>query len=399
VGIEPQVLNAKEHEKEAKIVEQAGQPGNVTVATNMAGRGTDIVLGEGVKDLGGLHVIGTERHEARRIDNQLRGRSGRQGDAGSSRFYLSMEDDLLRIFGSDRLSGWMQKMGLEEGQEIEHPLITRSIRNAQTRVEGRNFDIRKQLLEYDNVMNKQREVIYAERRKVLEGEDLREHYQDMLEEVCEGLSNTVVHAEEESFKVFSEAVKQTLPVSLEGLEGESGEALTITLVERAKAAYAQKEKALGLDFARHLERMILLDIVDSKWKEHLRNMDNLREGIGLRAYGQKDPLVEYKREAYQAFQDMIALIKEDAIRFMFRVQPMDPDKLVQAPVRKAAPMKFIHPEASSALAQLSSQEEFSEAPSQAPRPPQESHAGEEKTGRNEPCPCGSGKKYKKCHGA
>ncbi len=393
------VLNAKYHEKEAEIIKQAGQRSTVTIATNMAGRGTDIVLGEGVKELGGLHVIGTERHEARRIDNQLRGRSGRQGDAGSSRFYLSMEDDLLRIFGSDRLAGWMQKMGLEEGQEIEHPLITRSIRNAQQRVEGRNFDIRKQLLEYDNVMNKQREVIYAERRKVLEGENLREHYQGMLEEVCEGLSNLVVHAEEESFKVFSEAVKQTLPITLEGLEGESGEALTIILIERAKAAYEQKEKELGLDFARHLERMILLDIVDSKWKEHLRNMDNLREGIGLRAYGQKDPLVEYKREAYQAFQDMIVLIKEDAIRFMFRVQPMDPGKLAQAPVRKAAPLKFIHPEASSALSQLPPHEEFSEAPSQAPRPAQASHAGEDKTGRNEPCPCGSGKKYKKCHGA
>ncbi len=393
------VLNAKYHEMEAEIIKQAGQRSTVTIATNMAGRGTDIVLGEGVKELGGLHVIGTERHEARRIDNQLRGRSGRQGDAGSSRFYLSMEDDLLRIFGSDRLAGWMQRMGLEEGQQIEHHLINSSIQNAQRRVEGRNFDIRKQLLEYDNVMNKQREVIYGERRKVLEGENLREHYQEMLAEVCDALSGLAVRGEEESFKAFSEAVKQVLPISMEGLEGESGEALSLTMLERAKEAYVQKEKELGEGFARHLERMILLDIVDSKWKEHLRNMDNLREGIGLRAYGQKDPLVEYKREAYNAFQDMIAQIKEDAIRFIFRVQPMDPVKLTQAPVRKAAPMKFIHAEATSALTQMTSPDEEPINTALSPAQPSAPAVSENKIGRNDPCPCGSGKKYKKCHGA
>ncbi len=395
------VLNAKYHEMEAEIIKQAGQRQSVTIATNMAGRGTDIVLGDGVKDVGGLHVIGTERHEARRIDNQLRGRSGRQGDPGSSRFYLSMEDDLLRIFGSDRLSGLMQRLGMEEGQEIEHPFISKAIENAQQRVEGRNFEIRKQLLEYDNVMNKQREVIYEERRKVLEGENLREHYLGMIEEAMEAVVSGYDPSQEDAFKSVSESVKKVFPVSTEGLEGMDGEGLIEQLIERAKKAYEEKESQIGADFLRHLERMILLDIVDSKWKEHLRGMDNLREGIGLRAYGQKDPLVEYKREAFEAFQVMVDSIKEDALEFIFKVQPMDPAKVPQAPVaKKAAPLQFLHPEASPALSQFSSetmtqQEEAPLAPSISV-----SHqaSSDDKVGRNEPCPCGSGKKYKKCHG-
>ncbi len=388
------VLNAKYHEMEAEIIKQAGQKSTVTIATNMAGRGTDIVLGEGVKALGGLHVIGTERHEARRIDNQLRGRTGRQGDKGSSRFYLSMEDDLMRIFGSERISGMMQKLGMEEGQEIEHGLVSKAIETAQKRVEGRNFEIRKQLLEYDNVMNRQREVIYEERRKVLEGENLKEHYLGMIEEVMDEAAASSPQGEEDSFKVLSETVRKIFPVSLEGLEGEAGEALVDALIERAKGAYEAREKEIGADFIRHLERIILLDVVDSKWKEHLRSMDNLREGIGLRAYGQKDPLVEYKREAYEAFQEMVAAIKEDALGFIFRVQPMNPEKIAQVPVKKTAPMHFIHPEAGSPLRRMPAGVGVEE---ESPEIPAARH--EEKVGRNDPCHCGSGKKYKKCHGA
>ncbi|HTL71175.1 MAG TPA: preprotein translocase subunit SecA, partial [Candidatus Eisenbacteria bacterium] len=412
------VLNAKYHEMEAQIIKQAGQKGAVTIATNMAGRGTDIVLGEGVKELGGLHVLGTERHEARRIDNQLRGRSGRQGDPGSSRFYLAMEDDLMRIFGSDRISGLMQKLGMEEGQEIEHPFISRAIETAQTRVEGRNFEIRKHLLDYDNVMNHQREVIYSERKKVLEGEDLKDHYNGMIEEVIDAMTHgySPEHEEKEgeAFLGMSEMVKKTFPISLEGLEGAMGEHLTDSLIERAKSAYAEKERSLGPEFMRNLERIILLDVVDHKWKEHLRSMDTLREGIGLRAYGHKDPLVEYKREAFEAFQEMIQAIKEDALAFIFRVQPATTDKpMPEVPLRKPTPMRFLHPEAGSAMKAPAAPrpapapggfaEEFEEedtdsnGSSQAAPKASPAHA-EDKIGRNDPCPCGSGKKYKKCHG-
>ncbi len=394
------VLNAKYHEMEAEIIKQAGQNSAVTIATNMAGRGTDIVLGEGVAALGGLHVVGTERHEARRIDNQLRGRSGRQGDPGSSRFYLSLEDDLMRIFGSERLSGMMQKMGMEEGQEIEHPLVTRAIETAQKRVEGRNFEIRKQLLEYDNVMNRQREVIYAERRKVLEGEDLREHYLGMIEEVVDDLAAGYAPQDEESFKSLSESVRKIFPISLESLESDSGDVLSDALIDRAKAAYEQKEKTVGPENVRHLERLILLDVVDSKWKEHLRNMDDLREGIGLRGYGQKDPLVEYKREAFQGFQEMVQTIKEDSLAFIFRVQPVShlAEKVAEPPIKKAAPLQFLHPEVSKVPTSLAStvQRNDLSGEDEIASPTVVRH--EEKVGRNDPCPCGSGKKYKKCHG-
>lgn len=398
------VLNAKYHEMEAEIIKQAGQHSAVTIATNMAGRGTDIVLGEGVQALGGLYVMGTERHEARRIDNQLRGRCGRQGDPGASKFYLSMEDDLLRIFGSDRISGLMQKMGMEDGQEIEHPFISRAIENAQTRVEGRNFDIRKQLLEYDNVMNRQREVIYQERRKVLEGENLREHYLGMLEEVADAMAHGYHGNDAESFKVFAETVRRVFPISLDGLEGDSGEVLVDSLIQRARQAYEAKEKEIGEEPLRHLERMILLDVVDSKWKDHLRGMDSLREGIGLRAYGQKDPLIEYKREAFEAFQAMVESIKEDSLEFIFRVQPLRPDQMVSAPEpKKTAPLHFLHPDAESVLKNPSlgrppgREAEETEDASPAPRAPLTASA-EDRVGRNDACPCGSGKKYKKCHG-
>ncbi len=402
------VLNAKYHEMEAEIIKQAGQRSTVTIATNMAGRGTDIVLGEGVAGLGGLHVIGTERHEARRIDNQLRGRSGRQGDPGSSRFYLAMEDDLMRIFGSDRIAGLMQKLGMEEGQEIEHPFITRAIQTAQTRVEGRNFEIRKQLLEYDNVMNRQREVIYAERRKVLEGEDLREHFLGMIEEVMDAMTAGYSLQEEDAFKSLTEMARKIFPIAFEGMEALSGDELTDELIQRAKAAYENKEKTIGVDFLRHLERIILLDVVDSKWKDHLRNMDNLREGIGLRAYGQKDPLVEYKREAFEAFQEMIHVIKEDTLAFIFRVQPAvkvpgDQERPpLPMPAKKSAPLQFIHPEAASAVKNAISAVETPEnsdlSGESVNGPSRPVIHSEEKVGRNDPCPCGSGKKYKKCHG-
>ena len=400
------VLNAKYHEMEAEIIKQAGQKSTVTIATNMAGRGTDIVLGPGVTELGGLHVLGTERHEARRIDNQLRGRSGRQGDPGSSRFYLSLEDDLMRIFGSDRISGLMQRMGMEENQEIEHPLINRAIETAQKRVEGRNFEIRKHLLDYDNVMNHQREVIYAERRKVLEGADLREHYFGMIEEVMDDLTGGYSPHEEESFKILQESVRKIFPISLEGLESalSSPEELNEALIVRAKAAYEEKEKEIQKDFMRALERMILLDVVDSKWKDHLRGMDNLREGIGLRAYGQKDPLVEYKHEAFVAFQEMIRTIKADATAFIFRVQPAAAERPAPMPARKIAPLQFLHPEAGSSYQAPQSDLVRGVSPAgvgefmEAPPPPAPAHS-DGKVGRNDPCPCGSGKKYKKCHGA
>ena len=398
-GVLHKVLNAKYHEMEAEIIKQAGQRSAVTIATNMAGRGTDIVLGEGVQALGGLHVIGTERHEARRIDNQLRGRCGRQGDPGSSRFYLSMEDDLLRIFGSDRIAGLMQKLGMEEGQEIEHPIISSAIENAQTRVEGRNFDIRKQLLEYDNVMNRQREVIYAERRKVLEGENLKEHYLGMIEEVVPILVQGISLQEEDGFKTLSETVRSVFPVALDGLENESRDVLTDAIISRVKAAYEEKEKLFGAEPLRHLERMILLDIVDTKWKDHLRSMDNLREGIGLRAYGHKDPLVEYKREAFDAFQNLVDVIKEEALAFIFRVQPLDPEKMARVPEeKKSAPLKFLHPEAGSAIQSIVRGPEAEQAPTETIQAPTKTLVADEKVGRNDPCPCGSGKKYKKCHG-
>jgi len=412
------VLNAKYHEMEAEIIKQAGQKSTVTIATNMAGRGTDIVLGPEVKGLGGLHVLGTERHEARRIDNQLRGRSGRQGDPGSSRFYLSLEDDLMRIFGSDRISGLMQKMGMEEGQEIEHPLINRAIETAQKRVEGRNFEIRKHLLDYDNVMNHQREVIYAERRKVLEGVDLREHFLGMIEEVMDALTEGYSANQEDAFKGLSEMVRKIFPISLEGsLEGfVSTDDLSEALIAKAKAAYEEKEKQLQKDVIRHFERMILLDVVDSKWKDHLRSMDNLREGIGLRAYGQKDPLVEYKHEAFMAFKEMIHAIKEESLAFIFRVQPVSSDPSTslktsrpkEAPAaRKAAPLQFLHPEADSGYKNPAPSTlirgvspagvgELTQLPENGNAPPRSAHS--DKVGRNDPCPCGSGKKYKKCHG-
>jgi preprotein translocase subunit SecA len=380
-GIPHQVLNAKYHEKEAEIVAKAGQRGAVTIATNMAGRGTDIVLGEGVAELGGLHIIGTERHEARRIDNQLRGRSGRQGDPGSSRFYVSLEDDLMRLFGSDNIKSIMDRLGLEEDQPIEHSLITKAIENAQKKVEARNFDIRKHVLEYDDVMNTQREVIYSQRRKVLEKEDLKESIKQMIVDVVDRLleiyAGKEIHPEEWDIKGLSEYMVDIFQIrdviDSASLENMSRDDVRDTLIEKAQAAYEKKEEELGSETMRELERFIMLKVVDKKWMDHIDAMDQLREGIGLRAYGQRDPVIEYKIEGYDMFQEMIKNIQEDTLRYLFRVQV------------KAAPQ----------MQQRAYNVSYSHGGSEEKRQPIRK---EKKIGRNDPCPCGSGKKYKKCCG-
>jgi preprotein translocase subunit SecA len=311
-GVQHEVLNAKYHEKEAEIVARAGHEGAVTIATNMAGRGTDIVLGEGVADLGGLHIIGTERHESRRIDNQLRGRSGRQGDPGSSRFYVSLEDDLMRLFGSDNIRGIMDRLGMEEDQPIEHHLVTKAIENAQKKVEARNFNIRKHVLEYDDVMNTQREVIYSQRRKVLEKEDLKENIKQMIIEVVESLldiyAGKEIHPEEWDLKGLSDYLSDIFPFKGQVIPSEyssmTRDEVRQSIIQCALDAYEEKETELGSETMRELERYIMLKVVDRKWMDHIDSMAQLREGIGLRAYGQRDPVIEYKMEGYEMFQEM-----------------------------------------------------------------------------------------------
>ncbi len=384
-----QVLNAKHHEKEAEIVAQAGQRGQVTISTNMAGRGTDIVLGEGVAELGGLHIIGTERHEARRIDNQLRGRAGRQGDPGSSRFYLSLEDDLMRIFAADRLSGLMQRVGMEEDEPIEHRLITRAIENAQSRVEAQNFSIREQLLKYDDVMNTQREVIYQQRRETLQGGNLKPVVMDMVEDV---LDNILVECtDEKSFsedwdmeklnKDLQQYFGMDVRFTAESLAEYHQETLREELFEKIKERYESREREFGETLMRDLENYILLQNVDSLWKDHLLNMDHLKEGIGLRGYGQQDPLMAYKREGHALFDDMIGRIKDETVRLLFHVQVQRRDELDE--LRKEQQEQ--HPM-------------YYGAPGGDGTPRQNIVRKEQKVGRNDPCPCGSGKKYKKCCG-
>lgn len=436
-GIPHQVLNAKYHEQEAKIVSQAGRLGMVTIATNMAGRGTDIILGgnpehlakeellrsgvapevvaeaseygkpssedvasvreqyrrlvarfkketdaehEKVVALGGLHIIGTERHESRRIDNQLRGRAGRQGDPGSSRFYVSLEDDLMRLFGSDNISGVMDKLGMDDSVPVEHNLVTRSIESAQRKVETRNFEMRKHVLEYDDVMNQQREVIYSQRRRVLMGEDLQESLQEMMISVIDSAVERYTaegkYPEDwdiEGLVNFGEQIfirEGALPPG-ELQELDSREEIQERLIDEALAHWQAREEELGLENMRDLERFILLRVVDSKWMDHLDAMDQLRTGIGLRAYGQKDPLVEYKFEAYNMFQEMIDAIQEDVVRYLYKVRlvPQEHERRVKH------------------IAENRGEE--------APRTPV--RVGP-KVGRNDPCPCGSGKKYKRCCG-
>ena len=403
------VLNAKYHEKEAEIISLAGQESAITIATNMAGRGTDIVLGAGVAQKGGLAVIGTERHEARRIDNQLRGRSGRQGDPGSSKFFISLEDDLMRIFGSDRISGIMQKLGMQEGEEIQHPLVSKAIETAQKRVENRNFEIRKHLLEYDDVMNRQREIIYSERDRLLKGENVREHVFEMIEDVVEDLLGTYAHPDIREEDKNPDGLIQALglkfgadfdPTVKENFDNL--DFLREDILKRIKEHYEYRERELTLERMQYLERYILLQVLDSKWKDHLYSLDNLKEGIGLRAYGQRDPLVEYKREAFQLFDQMIQSIKDEAIELIFRVQVVKEEKVVSA---LESSTQFLHPESGGMLAPAVETAAPPVAPMANRVPAEDKNAAgqtlrreEPKVGRNDPCPCGSGKKYKKCHG-
>ncbi len=383
------VLNAKHHEREAEIIAEAGHKGKVTIATNMAGRGTDIKLGEGVAELGGLHILATSRHESRRIDNQLRGRSGRQGDAGSSRFYLSLEDDLLRIFGSDRIAGIMQRLGMEEDEPIEHSMITRAIENAQRKVEGHNFDIRKHLLEYDDVMNKQREIIYTQRRMVLQGEDIKEVFAEMISDAAADTAAEVIEAnlppEDWNWSLFDEKMAAVFGVSAAISADERQEISDQMLVERvqetARVAYAEREKALGSENTRHLERVVLLQVVDSHWKEHLLNMDHLKEGIGLRGYGQKDPLDEYKREGYEMFVALMESIKRQAVTTMFMVRLVSEDEVDELEQQRREQQQTM---------------EMNRGDEETVRKPITRDG--DKIGRNAPCPCGSGKKYKRCCG-
>jgi preprotein translocase subunit SecA len=384
-GVKHHVLNAKNHEREAEIVAQAGQPGQVTISTNMAGRGTDIKLGEGVANLGGLHILGTERHESRRIDNQLRGRSGRQGDMGSSRFYLSLEDDLLRIFGAERISAVMDRIGMEEGQPIEHRLISKAIENAQKRVEGQNFDIRKHLLEYDDVMNRQRQVIYEQRKKVLKGEALWDDVEEMLEEMVEELVPEHVdekaHPEEWDLKGLDESIFRhfTLKLNLAETGRElNAEAIEERIVTEVKMLLRNKETEYGKPLMDYLMKVIMLQSIDTQWKENLLAMDHLKEGIGLRGYGQKDPVREYQKEGYDMFMDMIRRVKEDSV-----------EKLCLVQIRREEEVQRI--EEKQRQDYVMSRGEDTPASSTIKRETA-------KVGRNDPCPCGSGKKYKRCCG-
>ncbi|MBI4745104.1 MAG: preprotein translocase subunit SecA [Deltaproteobacteria bacterium] len=422
-GVRHHVLNAKHHEREAEIVAQAGRLGAVTIATNMAGRGTDIVLGGNpefmavakagkdadteeykkalaefdeacstervqVVDAGGLHILGTERHESRRIDNQLRGRAGRQGDPGSSRFYMALEDDLLRIFGSERISGIMDRLGMEEDEPIEHALVTRAIETAQKRVEAHNFDIRKHVLEYDDVMNQQRKVIYEQRKKVLSGEALKEDILDMIEELVDAIVD--IHTEEKGYSEewdwegLRDSLFKQFSIHYDpsggSREGLTRETVREDILNAALNAYKKKEDELGGEIMRRMEKFLMLQSIDGHWKDHLLSMDHLKEGIGLRGYAQKDPLIEYKREGYDMFMDMVFRVKEDVVEKLFRVQLAREEEAPEI-VEMRRPQKFI----------------MSRGDAQEARPTTVHNEGE-KVGRNDPCPCGSGKKYKKCHG-
>jgi len=423
-GIKHTVLNAKYHEMEAEIVAQAGRYAAVTIATNMAGRGTDIVLGgnpdglarqalkgkeftkeewdaalsqhkekcamekEKVKAAGGLHILGTERHEARRIDNQLRGRSGRQGDSGSSRFYLSLEDDLLRIFGSDRIKGLMGKLGMEEDVPIEHGMVSRAIENAQKKVENHNFEIRKHILEYDDVMNQQRKVIYEQRRQILAGENLKEEVLGLAEDMLDGIMGFYcpedAYPETWDITGLTDALTAKFSYRLTGIDPQSlpREEFHNKLWEKIKQSYENKEQQIGSELMRHLEKVFMLQAVDSQWKDHLLAMDHLKEGIGLRGYGQKDPLIEYKREGFDMFEEMKLRIVETTVENLFRIKAAAKEQSQEIERRQRRQ-----------IANLS----FVGAGDAAAQPAQPVHAGQ-KVGRNDPCPCGSGLKYKKCHG-
>ena len=414
-GIPHSVLNAKYHENEAEIIAQAGRKGAITIATNMAGRGTDIILGgnpdglardllrdkkeytdddwtkalakaaeicttdrENVLSAGGLHILGTERHEARRIDNQLRGRSGRQGDPGSSHFYLSLEDDLMRIFGSDRISGLMEKLGMDEDMPIENKMVTKAIENAQKRVEAHNFDIRKHLIEYDDVMNKQRSEVYSFRKEILQGTNLRDRLFSMIDEVIDELLLIYCpeekHLEEWDMKGIKDALYGVFSVSPE-LSPDNRESFREFLTAAVKHAYEKKESEITSDLMRYLEKVIMLQVIDSQWKDHLLGMDHLKEGIGLRGYGQKDPLVEYKKEAFDVFAEMTSRLSTEIVTKLFKIQVQTKETIRKEPVQQK-PVSYNRGEGSSV----------------------QTVRRAKKVGRNDPCPCGSGRKFKKCCG-
>ena len=409
-GIPHNVLNAKFHEKEAEIVANAGQKGAVTIATNMAGRGTDIKLGEGVEELGGLFIIGTERHESRRIDNQLRGRSGRQGDPGASRFYLSLEDDLLRLFAGDRIGKLMDTLGMDEDEPIEHALITKSIEQAQKKVEARNFDIRKHVLEYDDVMNQQREILYKERKKILTGENLKENIMGMVNHIIKEEMN--VYASEQLYPeewtldgLIEDAEKIYAPVGSlkkEELEKLSRDELKETLEKIAKEGYEGREKLFGEENMRELEKVVMLRVVDNKWMEHLDRMDMLRDGINLMGYGQRNPLAEYKIRALDMFENMEHEIMDRIANLMYHVSiveapmPVEGETDIQA-ANNAEAASVIEREKKALTDNLANARmmhgDFADNPQKKPK-----RNAEPKIGRNDPCPCGSGKKYKNCCG-
>ena len=396
-GIKHNVLNAKHHEKEAEIIAQAGHKKGVTIATNMAGRGTDIVLGEGVSELGGLHITGTERHESRRIDNQLRGRSGRQGDPGSSRFYLSLEDDLMRIFGSEKISGIMEKLGMENGQPIEHPMVSKAVANAQKKVEAHNFDIRKHLLEYDDVMNKQREVFYGLRRDILNNENHREMLLEMADELVNEVLNDIasekIYPEEWDIQALDEYMMRQFLVPIKKQEEalEIGSSLSLPLencdreklhsaiMESVQSCYAIKEEGIDPNMMRQLEKMIMLQVIDNLWKDHLLGMDHLKDGVGLRGYAQKNPLTEYKKEGFEMFSKMMHQIREGVTEYLFKVQIEEGSEF------------------SAEQSQSGKMVEHRGASSEESKP-STVRRDDKKVGRNDPCHCGSGKKFKKCHG-
>jgi preprotein translocase subunit SecA len=448
-GVQHNVLNAKLHEREASIIADAGQPGTVTIATNMAGRGTDIVLGDGVTDVGGLYIIGTERHESRRIDNQLRGRSGRQGDPGESRFFLSFEDDLMRIFGGDRMQGIMDRLGVEEGVPLESRMVSRSIEGAQSRVEGYNFDARRHVVEYDDVMNRQREIIYGERRKILEGTDTRANYLSMIERIVEEEVPTYCQGKQrdtwdldalwERMRQFAPSFPELSGSNVESL-GSTVDELVDTLNGELVSLYEEKETEYGAEIMRHVEQTLMLQVIDAKWTAYLTQMDHLREGIGLQAYGQKDPLVEYKQAAFESFQDLTGDMQREIVRMLLsvevrRTEPEEQPAPDAAAGATAAPSpradrgeaadgagapaaRPAAAAASGALARATSGRAATvpTAPRPAVRNVVESSSagtrrsdppggaglpggnGQRKVGRNQPCPCGSGKKYKYCHG-
>ncbi|MHB1390838.1 MAG: preprotein translocase subunit SecA [Thermoleophilia bacterium] len=418
-GVPHSVLNAKHHDKEAEIILGAGQAGMVTIATNMAGRGVDIKLGEGVLELGGLYVLGTERHESRRIDNQLRGRSGRQGDPGVSRFYLSAEDDIIRLFAGDRIFNIMEKLGAEDDTAMEHKMLSKTVENAQRKVEQQNFQIRKRVLEYDDVMNKQREVIYAERRKILEGSDISEDASEMIEATLTGVVKTYCDAdaypEDWDWDTLFTTLRSLYDVAINqddiDIENITHDEILELVLADAQAVYAAKESDFTPEHMRELERIVMMGVIDNRWREHLHDMDYLREGIHWRSLAQKDPLVEYKSEGYNMFQDLLDSIKEDFVRTIFHMSRVPQDQIQEHRQRDlqytfddgtTSRMPPAPPEGQPALVPADVGTAAVTSGGGSPQPeekPVVSQLKSDKVGRNDPCPCGSGRKYKKCCGA